>query len=60
MKLEDATLDPLLEIEADRPHVADHLLGRFLEQEREAALAAPAGGVGEVGEQAGLARAGGA
>jgi hypothetical protein len=58
--LQKTTVDPRLEVEADRPHVSDHLLGRFLEHEGEAAFSAPAGRVHEVGSQAALAGAGGA
>src|SRR5262249_20270392 len=60
VELEEAAVDPLLQIDPDRAHVADDLLGRFLEQEHLAALAAPAGSVEEVGRQAGFASTGGA
>ena len=49
--------DPRLQVEADRAHVADDLALRLLEGEVEAALAAAAGGVGEVAGEAGLAGA---
>ncbi len=49
----------LIQARRSRPidaHVADDLALRLLEREVQAALAAAAGGVGEVGGQAGLAR----
>jgi hypothetical protein len=39
-------------------HVADDLVGRFLEREEEGALPTPAGGLGKVGGDDGLAGAG--
>ena len=60
LELEEAAINPWLEIDADRSHVPHDLRGRFLEQERERALAAAAGGVHEVGGQTALAGAGGA
>src|SRR5947207_738828 len=60
LELEQATIDPLLEVDPDRSHVADHLLRRFLELERQAAFPPPAGGVDEVRRHARLAGSGGA
>src|SRR4030095_1011891 len=58
--LQEATVDPLLEVDPDRPHVADDLRGRLLEQELEASLPAPARGVHEMRGDARLAGTGGA
>ena len=50
-----------LELDAGRPHVPDHLAdGDSSNREVEASLTPPAGGVGEVGREGGLAGTGGA
>ena len=57
VEAQQALLQPGRQVEADGAHVADHLAFRLLEGEVQAALAAAAGGVGEVRRQAGLAGA---
>ena len=51
-EFQQAFSHPLRQVEADGVHVADDLVPGFLEGEIEAALAAPAGGVDEVGGHA--------
>ena len=60
VKLQQAGGHPGLEVDADGPHVPQELLRGFLEQEAQAAFAAAAGGIEEVGREARLAGAGGA
>src|SRR5262249_55899404 len=60
VELQPALLDPRLEVQANRAHVAGDLPGGFLEGQVQAALAALARGVGEVGGHAALAAARGA
>src|ERR1039458_5089411 len=47
MKLQEPFADPWLEIDADGTHIADDLLGRFLESEKQGAVAAAAGRIHE-------------
>ena len=57
VEAQQALLRPGLQIQADGAHVTDHLALGLLEGEVQAALAASAGRVGEVGSQARLASA---
>ena len=58
MKPQQAALDQRLQAQPDGMHVADDLVGRFLEREEEHALPAPGGGLGKIGGDDGLAGAG--
>src|SRR4051794_19772658 len=60
MEFQKPFVDPRIEIDADRAHIADDLPGRFLESEIQAALAAPAGRIYEMRRHAGFTRSGGA
>src|SRR5262245_4905351 len=57
MEPQQPLLDPRLELQADRAHVAHDLRRRLLEREIEAPLAALARGIGEVRRDAALAAA---
>ena len=58
--LQQPLLHPAIEIEADRPHVADVLRRRLLELKADGALAAAAGGIEEAGGEGRLRRSGAA
>ena len=58
VKLQQIALDQRLQPQPDGAHVADDLVGRFLEREEEDSLLAPGGGLGETGSHTGLAGAG--
>lgn len=60
MEAQPVSAAPLRQLEADRGHVALDLVRRFLKRDIQATLAAPAGGVDQVGGDAALASAGGA
>src|SRR3954464_2584161 len=60
MEPQASLADPRLEVDANRTHVADNLLRRFLESEVQAAFAAAAGGVDKMRGDARLAGAGSA
>ena len=60
VELQQAGVDPLPQVDADRRHVADDLRLGLLEGEVHRPLAATAGGVAELRRQRRLARAGGA
>ncbi len=55
--VQQAAALPLSEVDADRGHVAQHLMGRLLVGEHQRPLAAPARGVDEAGADAALAGA---
>ena len=57
VELQQSTIHPLLQVDADGAHVAHQLRGRLLEKEIQATLATPAGGIHEMGRQARLAGA---
>ena len=57
MKLQQAFLHPRLQVDADGTHVAHDLVGRFFEGKIQDTLAATAGGIGKVCDQAALAGA---
>ena len=59
-EFEQTLFHPLFQVDADGAHVADDLVAGLLEGEIEAALAAPAGGVDEMGGHARFAGSGGA
>ena len=58
--MQQALFDPAPKVDADRAHVAHDLARRFLEGEIDALLTAPAGRIGKMRGNAGLAGPGGA
>ena len=59
VKPQEAALDQWLQAQSDRMHIADDLVGRFLEREKHHPLAAQRSRLGKVGRNDGLAGAGG-
>src|ERR1700751_1709789 len=60
LEMQQALVSPACEVDPDGLHVARDLVGRLFEGEIDAPFAAPAGGVGEMRGNAGLAASGGA
>src|ERR1700694_3235065 len=56
MELQEPFADPWLEVDADRTHISEDLLGGLFESEKQGALAAAAGRIHETCRNGGFTR----